>query len=99
MQRASGEPEGLRLQPGHAMARGDRIERGRRHARGNIEHQLVLHEARLAQRRQMEAVAQIGRGTRVGLFALITMIALLADTRARLRGLPRELRLSGMETR
>src|SRR5262245_20781696 len=102
MQRAPGESDCLHLEPGHAMARGDRIERGSRIARRDVEHHLVLHEACLTQRRQIEAVAQRRGATLVGLvalIALISLVALLALPLAGRRTLPGRRQRNGLEWR
>src|SRR5262245_6191732 len=80
MQRAPGEPERLRLQPCHAVARRNRIQRPCRDARRDVEHHLILHEAGLAERRQVEAAAQIGGAARIALVPLVALIGLLALT-------------------
>src|SRR5262245_42094875 len=97
MQRAAGEPERLRFQPRHAMARRHRIQRRSRHARWDVEHYFVLHETGLAERWQVEAVAQIGRAAI--LVALIGLVALLALPSRGWRVLPRRWQRDRIERR
>src|SRR5258708_4907395 len=57
MQRAPGQPEASCFEPRHVVPRSDRIERLGRHSCGDIEYDLVRHEARLAGGRKLEPAA------------------------------------------